>query len=126
MKQYGVGSRFLDVIVSDFSRPLWKSDIKLDAIITDRKFNKTLVLHYFYKLIFNIFCFHAAPYGIREAVEKIGTQKSNPSIEEHQLESHIPSKVDYKLRQLFIDLLNFSVKHLKLNGRLVFWFPIFR
>ena len=39
MEQYGVASRFLDAIVSDFSRPLWKSDIKLDAIITDREFS---------------------------------------------------------------------------------------
>ncbi|XP_003426755.1 tRNA (guanine(10)-N2)-methyltransferase homolog [Nasonia vitripennis] len=102
MKQYGVGSRFLDVLVSDFSRPLWRPDVQLDAIITD------------------------PPYGIREAVERIGTAKSNPSIEDHQVETHIPSKVVYELWQLFIDLLNFSVKHLKIGGRLVFWFPIFR
>ncbi|XP_058788788.1 tRNA (guanine(10)-N2)-methyltransferase homolog [Phymastichus coffea] len=102
MKQYGVGSRFVDVIVSDFSREMWRPDIKLDAIITD------------------------PPYGIREAVERIGTAKTNPSIEEHQIETHIPSKVVYELWQLFIDLLNFSVKHLKLTGRLVFWFPVFR
>lgn len=68
----------------------------------------------------------AAPYGIREAVERIGTAKINPVIEEHQVETHIPSKVVYELWQLFKDLLTFSVKHLKQNGRVVFWFPIFR
>ncbi|XP_014214410.1 tRNA (guanine(10)-N2)-methyltransferase homolog [Copidosoma floridanum] len=102
MKQYGIESRFLDVIVSDFSRPLWRSDVKLDAIITD------------------------PPYGIREAVERIGTQKAKPCIEEHQLETHIPSKVEYALCQLFIDLLEFSTVHLRLSGRIVFWFPVFR
>jgi tRNA (guanine10-N2)-methyltransferase len=38
MKQYGVGSHFLDALVSDFSQPLWRSNMQLDAIITDRKF----------------------------------------------------------------------------------------
>ncbi|XP_011499447.1 PREDICTED: tRNA (guanine(10)-N2)-methyltransferase homolog [Ceratosolen solmsi marchali] len=100
MEQYGVKSRFLDVLVSDFSRTLWRTDMQLDAIITD------------------------PPYGIREAVERVGTLKSNPFIEDDQI--HYPSKVIYKLEHLFIDLLIFSVKHLRLNGRVVFWFPLFR
>lgn len=40
MKQYGVGSRFLDVLVSDFSKVLWRPDLKLDAIITDRRLKR--------------------------------------------------------------------------------------
>lgn len=76
-----------------------------------------------FNLLLNEF---SAPYGIREAVERVGTAKSNPSIEEHQIDTHIPSKVVYELWQLFIDLLNFSVKHLKVTGRVVFWFPVFR
>lgn len=37
IKQYGKESQYLDVVVADFSRPLWKSDMRVDAIITDRK-----------------------------------------------------------------------------------------
>ena len=37
MKQYNILSNFIDVIVSDFSCPLWRPEIHFDAIITDRK-----------------------------------------------------------------------------------------
>lgn len=38
MQQYNKQHQYLDVIVSDFSMPLWKNSMKFDAIITDRKF----------------------------------------------------------------------------------------
>lgn len=72
-----------------------------------------------------MFCL-AAPYGIREATEKIGTAKENPVIEEHQTATHIPSKVVYDLSHIYNDLLNFSTHHLKIGGRLVCWYPLFR
>ncbi|CAL7945845.1 unnamed protein product [Xylocopa violacea] len=102
MSQYGKRSYYIDVVVSDFSYPLWRSDMCIDAIITD------------------------PPYGIREATERIGTTKPNPVIEEHQASSHIPSKIGYDLTQMYKDLLNFSAQHLKINGKLVCWFPLFR
>ncbi|CAK9800267.1 tRNA (guanine(10)-N2)-methyltransferase homolog [Anthophora plagiata] len=102
MSQYGKRSYYIDVVVSDFSYPLWRSDMCIDAIITD------------------------PPYGIREATERIGTTKSNPIIEEHQASSHIPSKIGYDLPEMYKDLLTFAAKHLKVNGRLVCWFPLFR
>lgn len=37
MKQYGLENRYIDVVVGDSSLPLWKKELKLDAIITDRK-----------------------------------------------------------------------------------------
>lgn len=37
LKQYDAESQYLDVVVADASRPLWKEDFKFDAIITDRK-----------------------------------------------------------------------------------------
>lgn len=80
----------------------------------------------FDKLIARKIIFSAAPYGIREATERIGTMKINPVIEEHQATSHIPSKIDYGLNQIYKDLLCFSAIHLKLNGRLVCWYPLFR
>ncbi|XP_015606276.1 tRNA (guanine(10)-N2)-methyltransferase homolog isoform X2 [Cephus cinctus] len=102
MEQYGKGSYYLDVVVSDFSRPMWRSDMRVDSIITD------------------------PPYGIREATERVGTLKTHPVIEEHQAATHIPSKIVYGLPQIFQDLLNFSAKHLKVDGRLVCWFPLYR
>ncbi|XP_076668451.1 tRNA (guanine(10)-N(2))-methyltransferase TRMT11 isoform X1 [Andrena cerasifolii] len=102
MSQYGKRSYYIDVVVSDFSYPLWRSDMRIDAIITD------------------------PPYGIREATERIGTTKRNPVIEEHQASSHIPSKIGYDLPEIYKDLLSFAAKHLKINGKLVCWFPLFR
>ncbi|XP_011634259.1 tRNA (guanine(10)-N2)-methyltransferase homolog [Pogonomyrmex barbatus] len=102
MRQYGMSSYYLDVVVADFSYPLWRTDLRIDAIVTD------------------------PPYGIREATERIGTMKINPVIEEHQATSHIPSKIVYGLNQIYNDLLCFSAKHLKFYGRLVCWYPLFR
>ncbi|XP_012286221.1 tRNA (guanine(10)-N2)-methyltransferase homolog isoform X2 [Orussus abietinus] len=93
INQYGKGSHYIDVLVADFSLPLWKSDMRVDSIITD------------------------PPYGIREATERLGSIKINPVIEGHQVATHIPSKVEYGLPQLYRDLLSFSAKHLKINGR---------
>lgn len=102
MRQYGMSSHYLDVVVADFSYPLWRPDLRIDAIVTD------------------------PPYGIREATERIGTMKINPVIEEHQATSHIPSKIVYGLNQIYKDLLCFSARHLRFQGRLVCWYPLFR
>ena len=102
MNQYGITSYFIDVVVADFSRTLWRTNVNLDAIITD------------------------PPYGVRESTERVGSTKTGPTIEAHQIETHIPSKVVYDLHQIFEDLLTFSAKHLKMNGRLVCWFPLFK
>ncbi|KRT83661.1 methyltransferase [Oryctes borbonicus] len=102
MAQYGLDHKYIDVLVNDFAIQFWKDDIRFDAIITD------------------------PPYGIREATEKIGTSKENCTVSEQHLSTHIPAKIVYGLSSLFYDLLAFSAKHLKLGGRLVCWFPIFR
>lgn len=145
MSQYGTGSCFLDVVVADFSYPLWRSDLQIDAVITDRKYNKIVaqnsrqtkyenpwdsptrwVVFRNTNLTSGKILLCAAPYGIREATERVGTMKLNPMIEEHQVTSHIPSKIDYGLNQIYKDLLCFSAKHLRLDGRLVCWYPLFR
>lgn len=36
MRQYNLSSQYLDILVADFARPLWKPDIRFDAILTDR------------------------------------------------------------------------------------------
>lgn len=38
LTQYGLRSKYLDVVVGDSSLPLWRSEWKFDAIITDREF----------------------------------------------------------------------------------------
>ncbi|XP_044735604.1 tRNA (guanine(10)-N2)-methyltransferase homolog [Chrysoperla carnea] len=102
MKQYHLEHLYLDVLVADFSLPLWRSEFQIDSIITD------------------------PPYGIRESTEKIGIEKDNYELTEEHLQNHVPSKVDYGLSQIYHDLLSFSAEHLKLNGRLVCWFPVYR
>jgi tRNA (guanine10-N2)-methyltransferase len=37
---------------------------------------------------------------------------------------HYPSTSKYTIKRMYDDLLTFSAKHLKLGGRLVFWFPV--
>ncbi|XP_077518050.1 tRNA (guanine(10)-N(2))-methyltransferase TRMT11 [Amblyomma americanum] len=100
LQQYGCEQRFVEVVVADASLPLWRAEMRFDAIITD------------------------PPYGIREATERIGTRKTY-EIPGHLAAQHIPSKVSYCLRDVMCDLLNFSAHHLCLSGRLVFWMPIY-
>lgn len=100
MKQYGLESHYLDVVVADTSLPLWRCHSLLDAIITD------------------------PPYGIRESTERIGTEKDY-KIPDHLASGHIPSKVTYSLQDIIEDLLDFSSLYLKLHGRLVYWMPVF-
>lgn len=66
----------------------------------------------------------SAPYGIREATEKIESKASKKSSVLQEDAVHYPSTSRYNLHHLFYDLLKFSAKHLKMNGRLVFWYPV--
>ncbi|XP_044761026.1 tRNA (guanine(10)-N2)-methyltransferase homolog [Coccinella septempunctata] len=102
MEQYKIVHQYLDVLVNDFSCSFWRDNFKFDSIVTD------------------------PPYGIREATEKIGTDKQNYIVNEEHLPTHIPSKIEYGIARIYGDLISFSLKHLKLGGRLVCWFPIFR
>ncbi|XP_026759576.2 tRNA (guanine(10)-N2)-methyltransferase homolog [Galleria mellonella] len=102
MRQYGTESRYVDVVVSDFSLPTWHERLMLDAIITD------------------------PPYGVREPTEKIGIERENYTLSEEHLVNHIPSKVEYGLSHIYRDLLNFAAKHLVLGRRLVCWYPLVR
>lgn len=100
MHQYNLQHLYMDVVIGDTSQPLWRTVPIFDAIITD------------------------PPYGIREATEKIGSHKSYKIKPEH-VKGHIPSRVQYKLHALFSDLLELSSLVLKLDGRLVFWVPVY-
>lgn len=100
MHQYGLQDLYMDVVIGDTSRPLWRTVPLYDAIITD------------------------PPYGIREATEKIGSHKTYKIAPEH-VKGHIPSRVQYTLGALFLDLLELASHVLKLHGRLVFWVPVY-
>ena len=71
------------------------------------------------------YTFSTAPYGIREATERIGSTKTYQITDQH-LAGHIPSKIEYGLPQIYQDLLAFAAQHLKLEGRLVCWIPVVR
>ncbi|XP_028579176.2 tRNA (guanine(10)-N(2))-methyltransferase TRMT11 isoform X2 [Podarcis muralis] len=51
LRQYGLEKHYLDVLVSDASKAIWRKGVKFDAVITD------------------------PPYGIREATRRTGSQK---------------------------------------------------
>ncbi|CAH2040165.1 unnamed protein product, partial [Iphiclides podalirius] len=102
MRQYGIENRYLDVMVSDFSLPMWRDDVKFDAIVTD------------------------PPYGVREPTEKIGIDKENYTLTEEHRVNHVPSKVEYGLPHLYSDLLDFAAEHLEVGRRLVCWYPLVR
>ncbi|EDW34634.1 GL21470 [Drosophila persimilis] len=102
LKQYGCADRYMDVLVADFSNPLWHPRLLFDSIITD------------------------PPYGIREATEKVETKKSAKEDTRSEDMVHYPSTSHYSLQSLYCDLLEFSAKHLKLGGRLVCWLPFHR
>lgn len=121
MQQYGLQDRYVDVLVSDFSLVFWKDSVQFDAIITDRK-----SLLFFLRYCCCYFGYTAAPYGIRESTERVGTQKTDYSISEEHLPTHIPAKTDYGIPSIYRDLIVFAAKHLKIGGRLVCWFPVFR
>lgn len=120
MTQYNLQHRYLDVLVNDFAIPFWRDNIEFDSIITDRK----KVYRHNTDFINNVFIL--APYGIREATERVGTTKENYTVKEEHLSTHIPAKIEYGISNIYTDLLMFSAKHLTLGGRLVCWFPVFR
>ncbi|KAK9960839.1 hypothetical protein ABG768_008673 [Culter alburnus] len=103
LRQYGAESLYVDVMVSDASKPVWRKNAQFDAIVTD------------------------PPYGIRESTRRTGSHKDiiKPP-EDFAGESHVPVSMAYHLSDIFADLLNFAAHHLVLGGRLVYWLPIYR
>ncbi|CAG12892.1 unnamed protein product, partial [Tetraodon nigroviridis] len=103
LRQYGTEHMYLDVMVSDASKSVWRKAAVFDAIITD------------------------PPYGIRESTRRTGSHKDGfKTPDGSYLESHVPVSQAYHLSDIFTDLLNFSVHHLVVGGRLVYWLPVYR
>ncbi|XP_068616195.1 tRNA (guanine(10)-N2)-methyltransferase homolog [Brachionichthys hirsutus] len=103
LRQYGAEKMYLDVLVSDASKHVWRQTALFDAIITD------------------------PPYGIRESTRRTGSCKDVVKpLDGSYVESHVPVSQVYYLSDIFTDLLNFSAHHLVMRGRLVYWLPIYR
>ncbi|KAJ8411468.1 hypothetical protein AAFF_G00162760 [Aldrovandia affinis] len=103
LRQYGLERFYLDVLVSDASKAIWRKGPLFDAILTD------------------------PPYGIRESTRRTGSQKEiiRPP-EDYGGDSHVPVSMAYHLSDIFSDLLNFAARYLVMGGRLVYWLPIYR
>uniref|UniRef100_A0ABK0LK83 tRNA (guanine(10)-N(2))-methyltransferase n=1 Tax=Rattus norvegicus TaxID=10116 RepID=A0ABK0LK83_RAT len=101
LRQYGLEKFYLDVLVSDASKPSWRKGTYFDAIITD------------------------PPYGIRESTRRTGSQKEILKGIEKCPESHVPVSLTYHLSDMFLDLINFAAETLVLGGRLVYWLPVY-
>lgn len=97
-QQYHLESKYMDVIVADSASPLFRGNLKFDAIITD------------------------PPYGKRESRERIGTEKDY-EIPEDLLDKHFPAKLKYTIDDIYIDLMELADKHLRIGGRILFWVP---
>lgn len=102
LRQYGTEKLYLDVMVSDASKPVWRKTPVFDAIITD------------------------PPYGIRESTRRTGSHKDIKACDGVYAESHVPVSQAYHLSDIFKDLLSFSAQHLVNRGRLVYWLPVYR
>jgi tRNA (guanine10-N2)-methyltransferase len=99
--QYQLQSKYVDAIVADAARVVWRGENMFDAIVTD------------------------PPYGVREGARKVGKDKGpvNPVSPENQ-EGHISAVCSYGLSNVYQDLLDFAAKFLVLGGRLVYWLPV--
>lgn len=103
LRQYGRENMYLDVMVSDASKLVWRRTPLFDAIITD------------------------PPYGIRESTRRTGSHKEIiKPCDGTYAESHVPVSQAYHLSDIFTDLLNLSANHLVIGGRLVYWLPVYR
>ncbi|VDO78702.1 unnamed protein product [Soboliphyme baturini] len=99
-RQYGLEDKYVDMMIADTSRPgLIRSNMLFDCIVTD------------------------PPYGLREKGVKVGSNKGPNGNLNRMAEAHFPMKVRYRLKDVFLDLLNFAAEHLVVNGRLVYWLP---
>ncbi|XP_053237820.1 tRNA (guanine(10)-N2)-methyltransferase homolog isoform X1 [Podarcis raffonei] len=102
LRQYGLEKHYLDVLVSDASKAIWRKGVKFDAVITD------------------------PPYGIREATRRTGSQKEMAKMAERGAENHISISSNYHLSDILFDLLKFAAEYLVLGGRLVYWLPVYK
>uniref|UniRef100_A0A672MU01 tRNA (guanine(10)-N(2))-methyltransferase TRMT11 n=1 Tax=Sinocyclocheilus grahami TaxID=75366 RepID=A0A672MU01_SINGR len=94
LRQYGTESLYVDVMVSDASKPVWRKNAQFDAIVTD------------------------PPYGIRESTRRTGSHKDiiKPPVDFIQRL--------FKMKSLLHFLINNTVKRVVLRNKKYFFIYI--
>lgn len=105
-EQYGTLSKYLDAFASDLTNTPLRNDRFLDGIVCD------------------------PPYGVREGLRVLGARdgkKTAPvmidGVMNYYREGYIPPKKPYGFEAMQRDILNFAVRSLVPEGRLVMWMP---
>lgn len=108
-KHYKESTRFLDVVIMDFTHNSLRSNLVIDTILCD------------------------PPYGIRESIKVLGAKDPERFVGKENVEidgekaflrrDYIPTKKPYALDSLLDDLLQFAAERLPIGGRLAFWMP---
>ncbi|CAO3586510.1 unnamed protein product [Absidia cylindrospora] len=107
IEQYNLQGRVLDSLVFDVTKNPWQCDNWLDAIVT-------------------------APYGVRAGAKRLGRKdedkkplqlRSYEGVPMHLRPDYYPPTKPYEMSEVLSDLLEFSAKHLRIGGRLVYWLP---
>lgn len=84
LRQYGLGDCYLDVLVADAAKCVWRQGELFDAIITDREL---YINHYTHSQCSSSLYINnntaifpgTAPYGIREGRRKLGSKNVTPN-----------------------------------------------
>eukprot|EP01135_Chromosphaera_perkinsii_P003326 Nk52_evm26s240 gene=Nk52_evmTU26s240 len=100
--QYNMNDRILDVMIADNNHSPFRMSNMFHCILTD------------------------PPYGIREEAKKLGPKPGREGVKIVQRHDHIPQTVKYELPDILNDLLDFAAKSLVIQGRLVYWIPVYR
>ncbi|KAH9817486.1 hypothetical protein DFH28DRAFT_1081167 [Melampsora americana] len=112
--QYGVSDKLLDFAIFDMTQHPWRTDGFFDAILCDRK-------HF------------DLNYGVRAGAKRLGRKDNSKLREEpymlpdgtwsHEKSDYIPPSRPWEMSEVLEGLLEFSLRMLKPNGRLVYWLP---
>ncbi|CAO3638258.1 unnamed protein product [Cunninghamella echinulata] len=107
IEQYSLQGRVLDSLVFDVCHHPWRCDNWIDAIVT-------------------------APYGVRAGAKRLGRKdevnkplqfRSYEGVPMYLRKDYYPPTKPYEMSEVLADLLEFSAKHLRIGGRLVYWLP---
>ena len=93
-------TKILDTLIFDITTCPIRFTGWLDAIVTD------------------------PPYGVRAGARKIGTTEQPREASPIEKTALYPKTVVYETEEVFLDLLEFASKNLRIGGRLCYWLPI--
>ncbi|EFP74835.2 uncharacterized protein PGTG_01428 [Puccinia graminis f. sp. tritici CRL 75-36-700-3] len=108
-RQYGVSQNLLDCAVFDMTQNPWRTGEIFDAIICD------------------------PPYGVRAGAKRLGRKDQSKIRTEpyklpdgtwsHEKPDYVPPSKPWEMSEVLEGLLEFALRMLKPNGRLVYWLP---